>query len=790
MGSLRAQVFVLVALLVVITQVATVTIVLYTANRDVAAQAHEAIGTGGGILRQIMDGRAKQLRDTVQLLVSDFGFKQAVASDDTETISSVLRNHGSRIEADIAILLNEDGQIIATSRSLGGDELAFPNFVHDAEATGFARATLMVDGKMYEVMTVPVKAPLPIAWVTMGFEVGDALASSLASLLGLDVTFLQEGGGSARRFGTSLSNKDTAIIATEMSKLATTPGPALAIDRLGREQVVLRLPFIDESSGVYIYLQKSLYDAMAPYRLLRLGILVLSAIALLLALGGALWLSRAVSTPVRTLVTAAQRIIDGDYREQVEDGAKHEIGELARVFNTMQASIAEREERISYHARFDTLTGLPNRFQILEKLPDLIERAGLVERSVTIMEIGLSGVAQIRSSLGHDLADRLIVHVAERLRANLDSRYLLARLESDQFLIVLDDANMGMAVELAEYLWQLLDDGFSVRDVNVTLDAVFGICTAPQHGTDPERLLVRASVAKNKAQASHQRCGAYEDGLEESYVRQVTLLGGLRRAASRNELLLYMQPKYDLGTGRVIGAEALVRWQHPEFGWLMPDQFIPAAEQAGNISVVTNWVLAAAIRECRVWADAGLDLSIAVNLSGRDLLNQKLPFYVTELLRESRIDPRKLVLEVTEEMFVRDLDRAALLLQMLRDFGVRVAIDDFGTGYSSLGQIKHLPVDELKIDKSFVMPLPSGEEDAAIVSAAIQIAHTLGLTSVAEGVESEAALQWLTARGCEIAQGYFIARPMPASEFCGWVLDFETRRAGSERVSTPQPQPA
>lgn len=790
MGSLRAKVFVLVTLLVVITQVATITTVLYTAHRDVAAQAHETLDTGGGVLRQVMDGRAKQLRDTVELLVSDFGFKRAVATGDMATISSALSNHGGRIDADIAILLNEAGEVTATSRALRGGELAFPDFVRHAKATGFARSALIVDGQMYEMMTVPVRAPLPIAWVVMGFEVGDTLALRLASLLRLDVTFRQEGVGAARLFGTSLSSQDAGIEPTEMSRLALEQGPVLAVDRLGREQVILRQPFIDDASGVYVYLQKSLHDAMAPYRLLRVGILLLSGIALLLALGGAVWLSRHISNPMRALATAARRIIDGDYREQVETDAQDEIGELAKVFNVMQVSIAEREQRISYHAHFDALTGLPNRFHLLELLPGLIERAGLLDRPVTIMEVELGGVAQITSSLGQDLADMLLVHVTERLQASLDSRYLLARLEGARFLVILSDADMGVAIELAEDLWHLLDEGFSVRDVNVTLDAVFGVCSAPQHGTDPERLLVRASVAKNNAQASHQRCGVYEDGLEESYVRRITLLGHLRRAAKHNELRLHMQPKYDLGSGRVIGAEALVRWQHPEFGWLMPDEFIPAAEQAGNISIVTNWALAAAIRECRAWSDVGRDLSVSVNLSGRDLLNQKLPFYVNELLRASRVDPRNLVLEVTEEMFVRDLDRAASLLQMLRDFGVRVAIDDFGTGYSSLSQLKHLPIDELKIDKSFVLQLPSQAEDAAIVSATIQMAQTLGLTSVAEGVESEAALHWLAGRGCQIAQGYFIARPMPANEFCGWLLEFEARRSGSERASASRPQPA
>jgi EAL domain-containing protein (putative c-di-GMP-specific phosphodiesterase class I) len=273
----------------------------------------------------------------------------------------------------------------------------------------------------------------------------------------------------------------------------------------------------------------------------------------------------------------------------------------------------------------------------------------------------------------------------------------------------------------------------------------------------------------------------YEAGGEQRHARQLAILGDLRRAVYRDELQLYLQPKIALATGKVDGAEALVRWDHPTLGWLPPAEFIPIAEHSGNISHITHWALNGAVRECRRWLDQGLDLSVAVNLSSQDLLNTRLPELVRRLLRDHNLAARHLILEITEEALVRDFTHATLVLRYLRDLGVRIAIDDFGTGYSSLAQLKHLPVDELKIDRSFVQALPDSRADAAIVRATVDLARSLGLQVVAEGAETAAALDWLTAQGCNHAQGYFISRPMPAADFPRGIRDY----AGTASAAAP-----
>jgi EAL domain-containing protein (putative c-di-GMP-specific phosphodiesterase class I) len=298
------------------------------------------------------------------------------------------------------------------------------------------------------------------------------------------------------------------------------------------------------------------------------------------------------------------------------------------------------------------------------------------------------------------------------------------------------------------------------------------------HGREPYQLLLRASVAKNDARAARQPLHVYQDGREERRVRQLAILGDLRRAVRHDELKLYMQPKVALPGGAVCGAEALVRWEHPTLGWLQPGEFIGVAEQFGNISLVTHWALATAVRECRLWLEEGHDVGVSVNLSSRDLLDRNLPAFVTQLLRDHDLAAGYLTLEITEEALVRDFAGANLVLQYLRELGVRVAIDDFGTGYSSLAQIRHLPVDEIKIDRTFVMNLPQDRQDAAIVRAAIDLAHSLGLEVVAEGVEAPPALRWLAAHGCERAQGFLVSRPMPAEAFGGWLTRYRHAATG------------
>jgi len=503
------------------------------------------------------------------------------------------------------------------------------------------------------------------------------------------------------------------------------------------------------------------------------------ATTVLCALVMAFFLSRAITQPIHALLLAARRLRVGNYKKKLVINTSDEFSELAKAFDSMREGIAEREQRIVYQAEFDALTGLPNRLQAIDLLRDGLRQGSRDGTPLVVMVMHLQRFREIQSSLGHEIGDEVLRATAQRLRENLAEEFVLARLEGDQFLIIAPNTDSDAGQRLAKALAKVLDSGLTVQSINVTLDACIGLCVCPEHGRQPDQLLRRAAVAKNDAQLSQERVRIYQNGREARHVRQLAILGDLRRATEEDELKLYLQPKVTLQDTQVCGAEALLRWEHPELGRINPNEFIPLAESAGSISMITKWVLHRTIQQARLWKDQGINLPIAVNLSARDLQNEKLPATICAELEQNGMDTSCLILEITEEAVVHDLDHAVSVLSEMRQRGLRTSMDDFGTGYSSLSHLQKLPVDELKIDRAFVSCLPEHKQNAAIVRSVIDLAHNLGLEVVAEGVETTAALRWLREEGCERAQGYYLSKPMPAEQFINWLRSWE-RLAGED----------
>lgn len=766
MRSLRVKILAVAAALVLLSQAGTVATVLVTANRDVAERARSRLETGSRTFEQLSRSRAIQLGNTVNVLASDYAFKQAVATRDLATVASALANHARRAQADIAFLFDEAGTVIAATEAGGSNEAAQPALVAQSLERGLARSTIVRDGRAYEMLTVTVRAPLPIAWVSMGFVIDDAYAQRLEELTGLHTTVFARSGSMTLPIASTLGEPLREAMVAASAGLAA--GVARTLEVAGERQLVIGRPFIADSPDVTVLLTESLDEAMAPYRLLQTAAIVLGMLPLLLALAGAVLLSRSVTRPVSRLADAARRMKRGDYSIPVTVDSGDELGELAVTFNSMQDDIARREARITYQARHDSLTGLPNRDYALEQLDERIREA-VTGQQIAVMVLNLNALGDIAASLGHDIADAYVRHAAEQLRAQIEPRYVLARLEGDCFLLLMPGTGAEDAEDLGHRLLQRLESGVGLEELNVSVRPAIGIAVYPEHGQTHDQLLLRATVAQSDSLHAVRPVGLYQGGDEERRVRRLTILGDLRRAVRHEELRLFYQPKIALADGAVCGVEALVRWDHPKLGRLSPAEFIPIAEQSGNISILTRWALTAASRECRLWLEEGLDLTVSVNLSAHDLLDKDLPWFVLDVLRNHDLSPRHLVAEITEEGVVRDFVNATMLLQRLRELGIRISIDDFGTGYSSLAQLRNLPVDELKIDRSFVKQLPENRADAAIVSATIDLAHNLGLEFVAEGVETKPALRWLRERGCERAQGFYISPPLPAEEFVVWV---------------------
>jgi diguanylate cyclase (GGDEF)-like protein len=428
------------------------------------------------------------------------------------------------------------------------------------------------------------------------------------------------------------------------------------------------------------------------------------------------------------------------------------------------------ETRVQQLAYFDPLTGLPNRTRFMELAQEAFAEAQAAGHPLALLLLDVDRFKEVNDTLGHAFGDTLLIEVAARLRRALFRHDLVARLGGDEFGVLLPRLRSVDDVRLViQKITAALAAPAMVNEVPIMVEASIGIALAPDHAPDAEGLLQRADVAMYTAKQSGGVFAIYDRALDPHSPQRLALLGELRQGIERGELVLHFQPKIELASGRTIGAEALVRWQHPQRGLVPPMEFIPPAEHTGLIHPLTEWVLAQALAECARWRKQGHDLQVAVNLSARSLHDPQLLARVTAALGEQSLPPDALMLEITESAIIVDPARALETLTRLNRQGIRIALDDFGTGYSSLGFIRKLPVHEIKIDKSFVLGMLQNRSDEVIARIVVDLARNLRLKVVAEGVEDNATLDHLNALGCHHAQGYFISRPLTADAFSAWL---------------------
>jgi diguanylate cyclase (GGDEF)-like protein len=492
-------------------------------------------------------------------------------------------------------------------------------------------------------------------------------------------------------------------------------------------------------------------------------VLLLAGTALALGTLLAWVIGRSIVTPLREAVALAGAIAGGDYRAAVPCCRKDEVGDLLRSLGTMRDSIASREARILRLAYEDSLTGLPNRTRLMERLDALPPEA---PSALAILDI--QRFAPINHALGHAVGDRLLAELGTRLRQHVADGDVVARLWGDKFAVVFTATDRaGVQTRLDELLEQLRQP-LAIDGQRLDVDASVGVALFPAEANDAASLMRRANLALAAAKGCQCGYAFAADIAAEPAPEQLALIGEMREALANDEFLLYYQPKLDLAGNRVAGAEALIRWHHPRQGMVPPGRFIPFAERTGFIREITPWALRRAVADAAAWQSAGLDIVVAVNLSARDLLNPELVVEVGRLLATSGLEPRRLCLEITESALMDDPDLALRHLHELAALGLKLAIDDYGTGQASLAYVKTLPVHELKVDRAFVAGVDSTPRNAAILRSTLLLCRELGLTVVAEGAETEAEIAWLRANACDQVQGYGVARPMPLGDFLAW----------------------
>jgi len=439
---------------------------------------------------------------------------------------------------------------------------------------------------------------------------------------------------------------------------------------------------------------------------------------------------------------------------------------VARASRRLRRHAAETE----YLALHDRLTALPNRTLYLDRGRQVLLAATRRGDRVGALVVDVDRFKEINDTLGHRYGDALLRQVEPRLRSGLRAGDTVARLGADEFGVLLADVgDTAGAIDVVNRIREAIERPFVVDDVPIAVEATVGVALFPDHAENMDDLLQKADVALHAAKAGKSGWQLYEPRADEEARPRLTLLPELREALDADQLVLHYQPQLDVATGAVSNVEALVRWLHPTRGLLAPVEFLPAAEQTGLIHSLTHRVLDEALGQCKRWQRAGFELGVAVNLSARSLGSSELAKQVRELLEKRQVPANSLTLELTESAIMSDPFRAVIVLSELRQMGVRLSIDDFGTGYSSLAYLKRLPVTEIKIDRSFVSNVAADEDDAAIVRSTIQLAESLRLDVVAEGVETTRAFEALNGFGCRRVQGFFLTRPLPASELEQWL---------------------
>jgi diguanylate cyclase (GGDEF)-like protein len=443
---------------------------------------------------------------------------------------------------------------------------------------------------------------------------------------------------------------------------------------------------------------------------------------------------------------------------------------LLPVFAVYKSASISAEK--DHQATHDLLTELPNRLSFAESLQRRLSQPKLRPYKAAVLLLDLDRFKEVNDTLGHHAGDQLLALIGPRIVDVLPPDSIVARLGGDEFAVLLPKIpDEHEVVEIASRVARALDEPFRIDDFNLEVEASIGIALCPDHGQTADILMKHADIAMYAAKGRHSVVELYDSAHDHHSTERLRLVSELRRAIADGEIVVFYQPKLDLASGRVRGVEALVRWIHPQHGLIPPSDFVPVAEHTGLIRPLTSHVLDAAVEQASVWRARGFDLAVAVNLSARSLHDGAIVHDVATSLSTHELPAALLQLEITESSIMADPARARRILDQLDEMGVNISIDDFGTGYSSLAYLQQLPVSEIKIDRSFVTNVLESPADQVIVRSTVDLARNLGLVSTAEGVESAAALRWLREVGCGNAQGYHIARPMPAHAVTQWLSD-------------------
>lgn len=721
----------------------------------------EQLIAAGSVFDQLWQLRLAHLQDGALATAHDEVLQHAVETRDSGAIISHLTRLRRDVDADLAFLVTPEGLVVHED---GAAASSVPPGLQEALQRDHAPVGLLLrDSRLHQAAAIPVLAPNLLGWIVVGERLDETELSALAGLsaIPLQASVLTEARDGAWR-GIELADGSALSVFVLGALRAEGDAPSIVETAEGRAIAVVR-PLASLSGERSVLLLRSpLSSALSPYRTLFSTLLAVGLSALALILAGAWLLARSITQPISALEVAARKLEQGVF-ESVTVRSKDELARLADSFNAMVATLQEREKRITHLAYHDVETRLPNRRALERSLAAQQKRPYLAA-------IGVDRFAHVRGAIGYALAGALMHKLGARL-ARVAPNAPMARLSSDVLgvaFLAADDADARRrAAAIVHNLEQPVSLDGQVVDVNVTL----GVAQPRGKDEAPSAMIERASVALDQARAARAKTTFFDEGAYGDPARNLSLMGEMRQALANGEMTLVHQPKYNFRTGRIDSAEVLVRWKHPIRGMISPDLFVPMAEETGHIRALTDWVLRQTIEEQKTLSAAGWPLALSINVSGRLIGDADFAQSTLEALRDIDHD---ICFEITETAIVDNPELALQNIELFAANGVRIAIDDYGSGLSSLGYLKQLPAHELKIDKLFVESITSSQRDALLVRSTIDLGHGLGLKVTAEGVETPAMFALLAAMGCDMAQGYLVARPCSTPELLA-ILNDEKR---------------
>jgi len=785
--SVRVRILAAFMVLLGLVQIGGFLLISTFGSAAIRSTVSESVVGGARVIERLVETDTQRLIEGARLLSADPAFRDLVAGGDREVLTPALAKHAKRIGAGVMLMIDPNQRVVAGSLDAEiGRRVGYTKLLDRAAAAQQATGVVQVGGQLYQLVIVPLRKEQQVSWVAAGYRINDALAQEWRNLTRLDVTFLgRPAEGDWRVYASTLAEADRGTLAKDVGANRLSRTDARGNAEYGDAAItrVLNLaPRSDE--GVVAVLQAPLAPAFEPFLQMQQQLALISLAGVVGASVLGLLFARRIVGPLLDLTAASRRVAAGDYTPRTAHKRSDEIGDLNAAFAYMVDRVSARVTKITEIAHRDTLTGLPTRVLFVDRLEQALGAAARGGTPVALLYIDVDRFSHVNDTLGHALGDMLLREVAARLRSVVrrasDS---VARIGADEFAIMMPGSKAADAQRVAAAVIHALEMKLTLDGHIVDVSASIGIAAAPEHGNDPARLMQRADVAMNAAKRDQLGIVVWDDQYDENGGQRVAMLADLRNAIDNEQLTLIYQPKVGLTDSTEHHVEALLRWQHPQRGLVPPSDFVPLAEQTGYIRTLTVWVLKRATGQCAEWRSRGLPMNVSVNISARDLLDIEFPDRLKRLLMEEDCAAKWLTLEIAESAIVGEPGHALKSLERLRDVGCRLSVDEYGSGYSSLAYLRRLPLNEIKVDKSFTLGMANDASDALIVRSTIELAHKLGLAVIATGVEDDATLEQLRVLGCDAVQGFLFARPLAPEDVPDWITQSDWTRGAREKGS-------